>query len=156
MTPYEKNRPWSDTYMHKVAQILKPYFGTVTIASDTMDVQYATDLISTDGTRIAVRCRRPGYAQRYPYDITIRYAVPSGVRTESAKISEGNADYMIYCHVGDDDTIVLWHIIDLRKFRQKNVLGEILKNTDGSIFIAYDLRKCPAIVMASSCENFKK
>lgn len=117
---------------------------------------------------IACRVRRPGYADRYPWEITIRSQRDSGMRTELVKLREGWGDWMFYGHASEDPGAVeRWFLIDLHAWRGEFIrdgfaaaLGKPLRyrgalkpqsNGDGTHFVAFDVRRFPAsLVIASS------
>ncbi len=116
---------------------------------------------SKGAMRVAARVRRPGYAQRYPHQFTIRSQVASGAQTELSKIVNGNGDWMFYGHSNAAQTgLDAWWLIDLNAFRA----GLIRKgadglqwgnksNADGTRFTWFDVRSFPAeppLVVASS------
>ncbi|MEO0359425.1 MAG: hypothetical protein AAF386_14305 [Pseudomonadota bacterium] len=121
-------------------------------APDAFDWHDATDLMMLDArdTRIAVRIRRWGYADRFPNQFTIRSRVASGAKTELAKIVEGSADWMFYGHASQDgQTIERWHLIDLRAFRAglirhsqngRRIICGDQHNADGTSFKWFDMR----------------
>ena len=134
-------------------------------APDPLDRFQATDLLMLDAkdTRIAARVRRFGYADRYPYQFTIRALLPSGAETELSKIVNGYGDWMFYGHSGEDGrTLESWWLIDLRAFRaaliRHGTTGQCVlmgdkRNEDGTCFKWFDIRsfpKEPPLVVASS------
>jgi len=91
---YNENRSWSDVLMPLVKKLIGPYM--LDTASFEDDTQRATDL-TVKKVDVAVRLRDYNkYAERYLYDFTLRYSVPSGAVTEYQKISDGNADWFFY------------------------------------------------------------
>jgi hypothetical protein len=107
--------------------------------------------------------RRFGYADRYPFDITMRARRGSGAKTELSKIVEGFGDWFFYGHADQTETrIDLWWLIDLANFRaaliRSSMNGERLScgdknNGDGTYFKWFDLRsfpRTPPILIASS------
>ena len=118
MNCYTNNRNWSDRFLPEIKQLIGSYL--LETAADPFDHIQATDLMMLDARdmRVAARVRRPGYAQRYPYQFTIRSAVASGAQTELSKIVNGNGDWMFYGHSNADQTgLEAWWLIDLRAFR---------------------------------------
>lgn len=127
----------------------------------------ATDLMMLDARdmRVAARVRRPGNAQRYPYQFTIRSRLPSGTETELSKIVNGKGDWLFYGHASAaQSNVVNWWLIDLNAFR-----GELIRqstngwpihsgdqmNPDGTWFKWVDIRsfpKEPRLVVACSGE----
>lgn len=103
--------------------------------------------------RIAARVRRPGYAERYPYDFTIRSRLPTGSPTELAKIVNGHGDWLFYGHANRAQTAIeRWWLLDLRAFRAALIrngqpdcrlrCGDRF-NPDGTAFKWFDIRSFP-------------
>lgn len=158
---YDLNRRWSDRFLPEVKRLIGGYL--IEAAPDPYDHFRATDLMMLEARdmRVAARVRRPGYAQRYPYQFTIRSQVSSGAQTELSKIVNGNGDWMFYGHSNAAQTgLESWKLIDLRAFRA----GLIRKgssglswgkksNADGTQFTWFDVRSFPSdppLVVASS------
>lgn len=152
MTGYAHDRRWSDLVIPQIRMIVG--YHLIQEASFEVDVKEATDLMvfSARDIRVAARVRRPGFAERYPYEFTIRVARPSGVRTELEKIVDGWGDALFYGHADTSGKIVLWHLISLSAFRaalaRHAVNGNRLKwstnvNSDGTWFRAFDIRSFP-------------
>ena len=159
---YKENRRWSDQYLPAIVQIIAPHL--IQPAMFEYDVKQATDLMVLTGRdmRIAARVRRSSYAARYPYDFTIRSKHDNGAKTELAKMLEGWGDWMFYGHADQTEKGKLnrWMLIDLHKWRKK-LLGEGYRggwehlaqsqsNGDGTHFMAFDVRKMPEVLIASS------
>lgn len=152
MFDYAANRTWSDRYLPEVKRLVGSHL--LQAAPEEQDTREATDLMMLDAKdkRIAVRVRRPGYAQRYPHEFTIRAKIPSGGETELAKIVNGKGDWLFYghaaeCGVGLDS----WWLIDLKAFRAALIrrMGHPIRhgerrNPDGSSFRWFDIRSFPA------------
>ena len=161
MRDYAINRRWSDQYLPQVKQIVAEHL--LTEAPDPLDWNEATDLVNMDVNlrHIAVRVRRPGYADRYPFDFTIRSRLPSGSETELSKIVNGHGDWMFYGHAGDAGGLVRWWLLDLRAFRAALIKRRPLRtgereNPDGTCFRWFDVRSFPtdpAIVVAASTHH---
>ena len=112
--------------------------------------------------RVAARVRRPGYADRYPYEFTIRSRLPSGSETELSKIVNGAGDWMFYGHASAcGQGFDRWWLIDLRAFRAalirqgpQGLRWGNKTNADGTRFTWFDVRSFPAepalVVAASS------
>ena len=104
--------------------------------------------------RIAARVRRHGYANRFPNQFTIRSKLPSGNKTELAKIVNGHGDWMFYGHADASGTgLEAWYLIDLRAFRaaliRRSQFGHGLRygvkqNPDGTCFTWFDIESFPA------------
>lgn len=151
---YRVNRNWSDRFLPQIKQLVGGYL--LETAADPFDHFQATDLMMLDARdmRVAARVRRPGYAQRYPHQFTIRSAVASGAQTELSKIVNGNGDWMFYGHSNAAQTgIDAWWLIDLKAFRaalirhRMNapclVMGDQI-NADGTQFKWFDMRSFPS------------
>ena len=167
MNCYATNRRWSDQYLPQIKQIIAEHL--LTEAPDPLDWQGATDLLNMDVKlrHIAVRVRRPGYADRYPFDFTIRSRLPSGSETELSKIVNGHGDWMFYAHADGLGGLARWWLIDLKAFRaaliRQATNGQRLRcgdrhNPDGTSFKWFDVRSFPSeppIVIASypQCER---
>lgn len=150
MTEYSKDRAWSDRYIPAIKRIVGPLLLDET--SFAIDTKQASDLMvfTARDMRIAARVRRPGFAERYPFEFTIRARRDNGVETELSKIVNGWADWMFYGHAGDDGRIVRWWVIDLDAFRASLIRarGSIIMgnkdNGDGTYFKWFDLRSFPS------------
>lgn len=150
---YDINRSWSDQFIPEIKQIVGAQL--LQVANDNLDQKQATDLVMLDAQdmRVAARVRRPGYADRYPYQSTIRSGLPSGAPTELNKIVNGYGDWMFYGHAsGFGDTLGNWWLIDLRAFRaaliRHRMNGLVLVmgdqvNPDGTRFKWFDVRSFP-------------
>lgn len=151
MSTYDVNRTWSDQYLPQVKSIISEHL--ISVAPDALDQKQATDLLTLDAKdrRIAVRVRRPGYGERYPYDFTLRSGLPSGAKTELAKIVEGYGDWLMYAHADAHGGLAGWWLIDLRAFRAALIrrgqhgicMGEHV-NHDGTRFCWFDVRSFPS------------
>ncbi len=163
MNCYTSNRNWSDRFLPEIKQLIGGYL--LETAADPFDHFQATDLMMLDARdmRVAARVRRPGYAQRYPYQFTIRSAVASGAQTELSKIVNGNGDWMFYGHSNAAETgLDAWWLIDLRAFRAALIRNRVSapqiqmgdqRNSDGTRFKWFDVRSFPAdapLVVAAS------
>jgi hypothetical protein len=162
MTGYEQDRQWSDLMIPQIKAIVGRHL--LEVASYEVDVKQATDLMvfSARDMRVAARVRRPGYADKYPHEFTIRAARSSGAETELSKIVNGWGDALFYGHADANNRIVLWHLICLDAFRaaliRHSLNGQKVKwanhsNGDGTFFKAFDLKsfpEFPPILIASS------
>ena len=166
MMHYDLNRSWSDQYLPDIKRLVGSHL--LSISPEPLDRTCATDLLTLDARdmRIAARIRRPGYAERFPHQFTIRSRVPSGAETELSKIVNGYGDWLFYGHVSPCQTKVeRWWLIDLRAFRAalirhanggpRIVMGDQV-NRDGTCFKWFDVRSFPAeprlVVAKSMCE----
>lgn len=118
MNEYEVNRQWSDKYTPTIIrltgwQLLKP-------APPDVDMKQATDLIilTAHDLKIACRIRRPGFAERYPNQFTLR-CYNGGYKTELEKIISGWGDWFFYGHAKDEQSHLIepYWLIDLESFR---------------------------------------
>lgn len=149
VSTYRSNRSWSDQFIPHIKEIVGPFLMCVT--PDEIDMTQAADLMvfTARDMRIAARVRRPGFADKYPYQFTIRAKLDTGTETELSKIVNGWADWMFYGHAGHDGGISLWWIVDLDAFRaalirdkSRLVMGN-KANGDGTYFKWFDLRSFP-------------
>lgn len=155
MGDYANDRHWSDRFLPTLQQLIGPLL--LVPAAELEDRQHATDLtiLTVRDMRIACRVRRPGYAQRYPRQFTIRSNRSNGTRTELAKILDGWGDWLFYGHAISDDLPVIepWWIIDLHIFRavQSEVPFEPVRNHDGTEGRAYRFEDfdTPCLLIAS-------
>lgn len=168
MSGYVSDREWSDLMIPQIKQIVGPFL--LEAASFDVDAKQATDLIvfTARDMRIAARVRRPGYADRYPYEFTIRCKRDSGAETELSKIVNGWGDWLFYGHANVTNWIERWWLIDLHAFRagliRSSMNGTPIKyhdksNGDGTHFKSFDLRsfpKVPLIIVGSSHELHKQ
>jgi hypothetical protein len=161
---YSQDRAWSDLKIPTIKQIVGPLL--LEPAEFKVDALQATDLMIMHARdkRIAARVRRSGYADRYPYEFTIRSARSSGATTELTKLIEGFGDWMFYGHSSNDagPDIGRWYVIDLNIFRanlvwhnkRNHIKYQKQKNTDNATeFVGFDIRSfIGEIVVASSHE----
>lgn len=86
MGEYSFDRKWSDVMIPQIKRLVGPKL--LEESSFENDAQQATDLmiLNARDKRIAARVRRPGYADRYPYEFTIRSHRDSGSKTELEKL----------------------------------------------------------------------
>lgn len=94
--PYREDRSWSDQFIPSIKQIVGPYL--LVPASFELDAKEATDLLvfKARDIRIAARMRSAEYAERYPFDFTLRSSRDSGSETELSKIVAGWGDWLFY------------------------------------------------------------
>lgn len=164
MGTYQDDRTWSDCYIPAIKSIVGPHL--LVQSPDEIDREQAADLIvlTARGLTVACRVRRPGYAQQFGYEFTIRAARDNGIRTELAKIVDGWGDWLFYGHARDTDEpeIEHWMIVSLSSFRAHLMRrwnpGMALKcgnksNRDGTWFKWFDVRSFrgrPPILVAAS------
>lgn len=144
------------------------------VSSFEVDTQQASDLVvlNAKGLSIAARVRRPGYADAYGHDFTIRLKRDNGQKTEMRKILDGWADWMFYghAHPAEAGEIIRWMIIDLKSFRahwireltkrnqgKKTIRCGKKSNEDGTHFAYFDSRTFPddppILIAASHTDN---
>ena len=156
MGAYQTDRQWSDQFLPAICRLVGPHL--LVPATLELDTKQATDLMvlrARDMT-IAARVRRHGYADRYPYQFTIRAHRDSGAKTELAKIVEGWGDWMFYGHQAAPGSteIYPWWLVDLSAWRAgmirkawnpngPNVETGVIPNGDGTYFRYFDLRTFP-------------
>jgi len=164
---YETNRQWSDGFIPAIRQIVGPHL--IGVAPEVEDTQRATDLmiLTARDVRIAARMRRPGYAQRFPYDFTIRSHRDDGCKTEMQKMIEGYGDWMFYGHGNyDGSSVDAFLLIDLAVWRSALIrrgysagwvgLASRRSNGDGTHFFVFDVREFPPeMVIASSSREIQ-
>ncbi len=160
---FRENFDWQMPYLEPIKRIIGPL---LLIAADfDRDATEATDMLvlTARDMRIGCRVRRVGYADKYPWDFTIRSKYDSGAKTELAKITEGWGDWLFYGHAGHDERPVLarWFVINLAAWRAQMIrtreLGKPrhIPNGDGTYFVAFDVRafaEQPPVCIASSHE----
>ena len=154
MGTYEVNREFSDKHLPQVKVIIAEEI--ITFAPFVDDTQKATDLVvlSIPRGQIAVRLRRHGYANLYPWEFTIRFRTGNyNYNTEFKKIvDDGWADLFFYGHLNNEGIINRWFLIDLDNFRNElnkypRIKGNALQNyirTNNDLertqLIAFDVR----------------
>lgn len=155
---YANNLKWSDQYIPAIKRIIGPCL--LDTAPDQNDCNEAADLmiLHARDKRIAARVRRYGYADKYPYDFTIRSRLPSGVKTEFAKIVDGFGDWLFYGHAAKSGLeISRYMIIDLDAWRAALIRGKAPyqeeANPDGTRFISVDVRALPESVIVECSFN---
>jgi len=123
VTSFESEFSWSATWIPKIRQLVGPML----LRQGTLDEdrREATDLIvlRAEGLRIACRVRRPGYAGKYPFDVTITAKRESGAACEWDKlIVAGFGDWFFYGHATTDNAkrgdIIPRHLINLPVARE--------------------------------------
>ena len=139
-------------YQSGFLPVIKAIVGPLLLepSSFELDTREATDLLVllARDMRIACRVRRQGYAEKYPWEFTIRSSRPSGAITEMAKIVDGWGDWMFYGHDCGNGGISRWMVLNLHAmpshlirdgFRAKRTIRRFDRsNGDGTKFIAFD------------------
>lgn len=146
---YGRDRQWSDQFIPEIRRIVGPRL--LVTSTLEQDREQAADLVVLRGKDVTIGCRvrRPGYADKYPGQFTIRSHRDSGARTELQKIVDGWGDWLFYGHAGEGATIPVWMIIDLAAFRahlirdthkaqKKRIDWGTNKNGDGTSFTWFD------------------
>lgn len=151
MSSYTLNRHWSDKFLPQIGAIVGPHL--VCTSSFEVDTQKATDLVmvSAKGLDLACRVRRPGYAEKYPFEFTVRARTRFGAKTEMPKLIDGCGDWMFYGHANSSEIISRWWLIDLSAWRSAMIRDKkirqsarnIIPNKDGSGFCSFDIRDFP-------------
>jgi hypothetical protein len=151
---YESDRAFSDRYLPEMRSLIGPYL--LVPSSLEQDRQEASDLVVLRARDLTIACRlrRPGYADKYPREFTIRSRRESGVKTELAKLIEGWGDWFFYGHVGSDcQSIARWWLIDLSAWRAhlirdgvrtvKRLRHDECPNGDGTYFRWFSIDSFP-------------
>lgn len=163
MIGWESDKLWSDAYLPQIRQIVGPLL--LEPAPIEMDQQEATDLkiLKARDMRIACRVRRPGYANTYPWEFTIRAARKKNA-TELEKILSGYGDLAFYGHANESAMIDRFFVIDLDWFRSvisydqryhrwlpaNNIEKRKSNHDDSSEFVSYDIRFFPKELIVCS------
>lgn len=150
-------RRWSDSFIPEMKRIVGPCL--LEPSSFEVDTEQAADLVvmRARDMMIACRVRSDEYLARYPWDITIRSKLDSGVKTEFNKIVEGWGDWLFYGHEDPEKHghFRRWFLIDLHEFRAELIRdgyrnkrrypdpSKPIPNGDGSHFLAYNARLLP-------------
>lgn len=163
MPAYANDRAWSDQFIPAIKGIVGPLL--LEPADFRRDATEATDLIVlvARDMRVAARVRRHGYADRYPWQFTIRARRDTGATTELSKIVAGWGDWFFYGHASADGRAIdRWMVIDLQAVRAGLIRRHDAKctiksgdkaNGDGTYFKWFDARSFPAhppLLVASS------
>lgn len=163
---YQTDRTWSDHYIPAIKRIVGPHL----LCESPLEVDQgqAADLIllRARDMMIACRMRRPGYAEQYGNQFTIRRSRDSGATTELRKIIDGFGDWMFYGHAVDEsdyDTINPWYLIDLNAFRSHLITRTVRTHgrgrnpSDGTDFSWFDIpsfgRSPPLLIASSNTER---
>lgn len=147
---YAADRQWSDQFIPSIRSIVGPYL--LEPAPFEVDTKQATDLVVLRARdhMIACRVRRPGYADSYPYDFTIRAQRDNGVKTELEKLVDGWGDWFFYGHADRGNRgFARWMLLDLHVWRaslirhRDKIRSRMVANGDGTHFIPFDVRQFP-------------
>jgi hypothetical protein len=155
MSNWKQEKEWTDRLLPHVKCILGAHL--IGEAPVEEDQEHNTDLIvlTLKPVRVACRIRRNEYLAKYPDEFTVRSSVPSGAKTELTKIIEGWGDYFFYGFADEARLkIAAWTLCDLSVFRiwfNRGIFrlgagqtpGQIMKNSDGTSFHAFNLEDLP-------------
>jgi hypothetical protein len=157
---YRRDRAWSDAFIPAIKKIVGPHL--LEPSTLEVDTKQATDLVVLTGRNltIAARVRRPGFAERFPFQFTIRAHRDSGALTELQKIVDHWGDWFFYGHAVSDKAIDRWMIVDLHSFRSALIRRIIppdmtgsTNNGDGTAFQWFDVRgfaQCRSPILIAS------
>ena len=157
---YQTDKQWSDRFIPIIRRIVGPHL--LEPSPLEIDQGEATDLMLLTGKdmRIGARVRKHGFADRYPYEFTIRSSRPSGAKTELKKLTGGWCDWLFYGHEASANSLEIdpWWIINLDSWRDQMIwskrtagASKEMSNSDGVKFRAFDIRKFdPDILIAHS------
>ena len=160
---FKKDFQFADQFLPRMQELI----GSLLLKRSDFetDAKRATDLVllKAGNLDIACRIRRPGFAEKYPWDFTIRLERDSGAMTEFEKIASGFADWMFYGHAAEDGaSISRWFLIDLDAFRAHLILhrdqiksGKKRNDDDGTWFQWFNIRsfpKSPPLLIAANVE----
>ncbi len=153
---WQSDKDWSDAYLPALRSVVGPLL--LDEAPLEEDREQATDLMVLIGRdiRIGCRVRRPGYAERYPYDFTIRSSRQTGAITELPKIIGGWGDWLVYAHAAEGALPMLarWMVLDLHVFRielaNERVAIKETANGDGTYFAAFSALHFPESLIVAA------
>jgi len=147
---YSHTRGWANMQDNKIIEILKNELGEeIRLATETEDMEQATDLVSKSGLRISVRCRKQRFESLQ--DLSLRYELKTKAgtiqKTEFEKLLQGRGDIYFYCYVKPDGELSSFKIMAIDEIREqlrgikqtieagRNGTFQILDNGDGSKFL---------------------
>jgi hypothetical protein len=162
MPDYSKDRAWSDQFIPHMKRIIGPHL--LVESSFEVDTKRASDLVLMQAASLMIACRvrRPGYAEKYGNQFTMRFRRESGVETEYSKIVKGWGDWLFYGHASTTPGVIdRWMLIDLRHFRaqlineqsRQAIRSGVTPNGDGTYFRWFDVSSFapdPPLLVASS------
>ena len=120
MSGYQSDRAWSEPFIPEMRRLIGPHL--LVPSSLEEDRLQATDLVILRGRDMTIACRirRPGYAERFPDQFTIRSRRDNGTVTELDKIIDGWGDWLFYGHAtGQGVQIAPWWVLNLDAFRSQ-------------------------------------
>lgn len=142
---WEREKQWADRYLPAIQDVVEDNVGkivqiVVEASSPEDDRTRGVDYrVRAESGDIACRIRRLTSTQSLR-DLTLRYRVPSGAKTEVAKIAEGFGRWYLYAWAYPDQIAFEdWMIVDLDILRRHwDVVASRLPipNKDGSAFLA--------------------
>lgn len=115
---WQKNKEWSDRFLPEIKGILGLHL--IGEPPQEEDAKRNTDLmvLRMEAVRIGCRVRRHEFLAKYLGEFTIRASVPSGNKTELAKIIEGWGNYFFYGFCDEAEKVLsAWTLLDLNAFR---------------------------------------
>jgi hypothetical protein len=157
---------WQLRFLPTIRRLVGPWL--LEPAPLDLDMAEATDLVMLGARdlRIGCRVRRRKddagriYAERFPWDFTLRSKRDTGATTELEKITNGWGDLLFYGHEASEQSndIERWFLINLASWRshlmRRTVLwGTDIPNGDGTYFRKWDVRDFtgpPPICLAAS------
>lgn len=164
MATFKEDFSWQEKFLPAVKNIVGPLL--LEPAPLELDMKEATDmmLLRARDMRIGCRIRRAGFADRYPWQFTLRSKRDSGAETEVAKIINGWGDWIFYGHatMNELDSLCRWFVIDLDAWRshmirnKKPIERGETSNGDGTSFMWFDILsfpRTPDILVDSSHER---
>lgn len=147
---YATDRARADRVMSDVQILLRTECGWITeIATEQLDQQNATDLVTSTGLHIAVRCRSYKFFERYSGEFTIRSHRINGTKTELAKITDGFGDVLHYGFLENVHHRYFRHIdlaalrMMLKSVNLDEVSEEIPNHDHSTLFRAFKLKTFP-------------
>lgn len=148
---YSSDRAYSDGFIPVLRHIIGPHL--LEESTLTQDREQAADLVVFTGHAMTIACRvrRQGYADRYPWDFTIRALRDNGAKTELSKVIDGWGDWFLYGHDdGSGVDLARWFLLDLKVFRSTLIRRPSLlrdrnpiPNSDGTHFHAWNVQEFP-------------
>ena len=138
---YAANRKWADQFLEEICEILGGVlFKPAPLQEDTKN---CTDLIilRAHDKRVAVRVRTLEFAERYPWEFTVRAKSKYGGVTEIHKLAASSVGYYFYGFA--DASIRHYMILDLAIWRQWMVLNYCADSLPDSQIKPMDLHYQP-------------
>ena len=144
---YAEDRSFADRFTPAIKRILGGLM--IEEATEEEDTQHATDLVlvAKSGLRVGCRIRRSQYADKYPWEFTIRNSKASGAKTEAEKIfDDGWGDWLFYGFAEEHGAeLQRWMVIDLSALRTHAATMPIkVMRAYDATFRVFDARYFPA------------